>query len=233
MEIKRKIKIKMSFIFFIKLLEILLLNNIIKGCPIDQPILDSTNTCVSKFCTNNDFKTSECKIDNDIIETQWLTRLNLIGENGYRMVSIATFSNNGDLILETITDTNNKKRYFYGLNKNGNYLFQNEQGKPFYLMDVNNNIDSNPYFNIFTVFSNKENNNDKKEYLIFISKSTNLELYDLENKKAYIEVIPDINSSTSNIKYMPFKIIEDDKIYTIFATIKSDNFILLKFNVDD
>ena len=233
MEIKRKIKIKMSFIFFIKLLEILLLNNIIKGCPIDQPILDNTNSCVSKFCTNNDFITSKCKIDNDIIETQWLTRLNLIGENGYRMVSIATFSNNGDLILETITDTNNKKRYFYGLNKNGNYLFQNEQGKPFYLMEVNNNIDSNPYFNIFTVFSNKENNNDKKEYLIFISKSTNLELYDLENKKAYIEVIPDINSSTSNIKYMPFKIIEDDKIYTIFATIKSDNFILLKFNVDD
>ena len=226
------LKIKMSFIFFIKLLEILLLNNIIKGCPIDKPILDSRNSCISKFCTNNDFITGECKIDNDIIQTQWLTRLNLIGENGYRMVSIATFTN-GDLIFETITDSN-KNRYFYGLNKNGNYLFQNEIGKPFFLMETTNNPGSEPYFNIFTVFSNKENNNDKKEYLIFICNSiTKIELYDLENKKNYIVDIPDINSRTSNIKYMPFKIIEDDKIFTIFATIVSNNFILLKLNVDD
>ena len=226
-------KIKMSSILFIKIFEILLLINNIKECPIDKPILDNFDVCSSKYCSRNDFETEECKIDNDIIRTQWLNRMDLIGENGFRFVSMATFSN-GDLILETISDSDNIKRYFYGLSKNGNYLFKNEMGKPFFLMEVNNIVGKDSYFNIFTVFSNKENNNDKKEYLIFIFNENNkTELYDLENRKAFIMELPDSSNNITNFKYMPFKIIEDDKIFTIFATKISNKFILLKLSVDD
>ena len=227
-------KIKINSFFFFKLLIIILLNNNIKGCSIQTPILDSSNTCTSKFCTENEFITGECKIDNDIIETQWLTRMILVGVNGFRFTSMATFSN-GDLIVETIEDSSNR-RYFFGLNKNGNFLYENEQGKPFSLMEVNNNDNyaSDPYFNIFTVFSNKDNNNDKKEYLIFLSnKKHKIELYDLDSNEAYTEEIPALKNSVSNYKYMPFKIIEDDKIFTIYATTVSNTFILLKLNVDD
>ena len=226
-------KIKMDFIFFFKLLEILLLNNIIKGCPVDEPILDSFGNCTSKYCTSNDFSIGECKIDNNIIRTQWLNRMNIIAEKGFRLISMATFSN-GDLILETIKGYNDKKRYFYGLNITGNYFFENKTGKSYHLTEVNNDLGSDPYFNIFTVFSNEENNDDKKEYLILISNETNkIELYDFENFKVYIKKLPDNINKASNFKYMPFKIIEDNKIFTIFATIISNNFILLKLNVND
>ena len=226
---KNNRKMKISFFFFIKLLVILLLNKIIKGCPIEAPIY-SGSTCTSKYCTDNDFITGVCKIENDIIKTQWLTRMTYVGIHGFRLVRAATFSN-GDIIVETINTS--LKRYFYGLDKNGNFLFEYEKGNPSFSIDVNDDV-SDPYFNIFSVIANKENNNDKKEYLIFIpNQKPKIELYDLKNKKAYAQEHSDFKNIVINYKYMPFKIIEDDKIYTIFATIKSNNFIVFKLNVDD
>jgi hypothetical protein len=108
-------KIEMSFIIFMKLLEILLLNNFIKGCPVDEPILDRFDNCTSKYCTSDDFNKGECKIDNDIIRAQWLNRMNIIATNGFIFVSMAAFSDGG-LILGTIKGNEDKKRYFYGLN---------------------------------------------------------------------------------------------------------------------
>ena len=232
MENNRKIKIKMTFFFLIELFGILLLNNIIKGCPIEEPIRYSIfftdSYCTSRFCTSLEFSDGICRIENDIISTQWLNRMNLIGENGYRFVSMEILSN-GDLILEAI-ENNNNKRYFYRLNQNGSSSF---------LMEGISHFASDPYFNIFTVFSNKEDNNDKKEYLICIPvKSNKVELYDLENKKPYIKELDDSRITLKNHKYMPFKIIEDDKIFTIFATtISYDSlsykFSLFKLNVND
>ena len=214
-----------------KLLEILLLNNFIKGCPVDEPILDRFDNCTSKYCTNDDFNKGECKIDNDIIRAQWLNRMNIIATNGFIFVSMAAFSDGG-LILGTIKGNEDKKRYFYGLNKNGNNFFENK-GRSSVLAEANNNLGKD-YFNIFTVFSNKENNSDKKEYLILIPNESNkIELYDFETLKFNIQTLPDSIIGISNIKYMPLKIIEEDKIFTIFPALISNNFTLLKLNVDD
>jgi hypothetical protein len=133
---ERNKKINLSFIFFMKLFEILLFGNIIKGCPVDEPILDSFDNCTSKYCTNDDFKNGECKIDNDIIRTQWLNRMNIITRNGFTFVSMAAYSD-GSLILGTIRGNYDQKRYFYGLDKNGNNFYE---GKYFILT---NDIDFN------------------------------------------------------------------------------------------
>ena len=226
---ERNKKINLSFIFFMKLFEILLFGNIIKGCPVDEPILDSFDNCTSKYCTNDDFKNGECKIDNDIIRTQWLNRMNIITRNGFTFVSMAAYSD-GSLILGTIRGNYDQKRYFYGLDKNGNNFYE---GKTSILTQVSNNL-AKSYFNIFTVFSNKENNSDKKEYLILIPNESNkIELYDFKKNKYNVENLPYSISYVSNIKCVPFKIIEDDKIFTIFPTLISNNFNLLKLDVND
>ena len=138
--------IKINFFLLIKLLAIILLNNCIKGCPYDNPILDIDGNCTSIACSESEINPGKCKIDNDIIKTQWLNKMTLVGENGYQFASVATYYN-GDLIFEAIKNISNT-RYFYGLKKNGYISFDN------YFLNVDNNV-KNPYFNIFTVFSNK------------------------------------------------------------------------------
>ena len=56
-----------------------------------------------------------------------------------------------------------------------------------------------------------------------------LEIYDLVNNIAYVQ--PSIIGTTFNSKYVSFKIIENDKIYTIFATIVSNKFCIFKIHV--
>lgn len=83
-------------------------------------------------------------------------------------------------------------------------------------MKVNGNNAGNAYFNSFTVLSNVENSDEKKEYLVSILNFKNeVELYDFYNNKAYAQ--SSILSSPENYNHMSFKIIEDDKIYTIFV----------------
>ena len=215
-----KIAIKINLFLLIKLLVFLLLNNHIKGCPYYSPILDSEGNCTSIICSESDMDSEKCKIDNEIIKTQWLNKMTLVGENGYQSAGVATY-NNGDLIFEAI-ESGGKARYFYGLKKNGYIWLDN------YKLNVNNNA-NNPYINIFTVFSNTEDSNEKKEYLVSImNNKLIIELYDLENNKAYVQ---EITTSSNNRKYISFKIHENDNIYTIYVASTGGNLFIYKYNV--
>ena len=104
----------------------------------------------------------------------------------YQVGNFAT-NKNGDLILELYENTvTTSKRLFYGLTKEGNYLFYDE---PFYthenIVESNTNtqrvVDSNEKSNSFNLFVSIEN----KEYLLaFNSYKTwiEAELYDLKNE---------------------------------------------------
>ena len=221
------VNIRISLFLFIKLIVFLLLSNHIKGtCPLDRPVMGREGACVAASCDESAINSGECSVDNEIIKIQWLNTIIPFAEYGFEFVSAATFLNE-DLILEAIK-YNSEKRYFYGLRKNGNIFIENSTMK----ITDNNDIDSDPYFNIFTVFSNTENINEKKEYLVFISNKKNkIELYDLDNSQAFTQEIPSPWSSISNYKYMSIKIEESGNIYTIFAITKSSQFYLLKFNV--
>ena len=212
--------LKINLFLLIKLLVILLLNNHIKGCPYDSPILDSEGNCTSKYCSESELNSENCKIDNKIIETQWLNKMTMVGENGYQYASVAEFYN-GDLIFEALNSDSNI-RYFYGLTKEGKVFFEN------YKLIANNG--NNAHFNSFTVFSNIENSDEKKEYLVSVLHSNGqIELYDFDNNKAYVQ--PSIISPSNNYNIMPFKIIENGKIYTIFPNLISGTMSIMKLNV--
>ena len=109
----------------IKLLYFLLVITYIGAeCPRNRP-LSLFNICMKTFCSKNDFETNFCKIDNEIIKTQWLKNIILIGYNGCGYVNIETYSNK-DLIVEAINlSGTDKKRIFYALKQNGRNFFGN------------------------------------------------------------------------------------------------------------
>ena len=219
--------IKISPFFFIKLLIFLLLNIHIKAeCPIDRPVMSREGECKAIPCSRKSMESSECKVDNQILKVQWLDNVIYFIGNGYQFVGAATYYN-GDLIFEAIKPYSDI-RYFFGLRKNGNIFIGNVSLN----VDGNSDVDTDPYFNIFTVFYNPQDNSEKKEYLVFISNKKNkMEIYDFDNDIPYTQDLPNIEKPISNYKYMSFKIEQNDNIYTIFALTTSSNFYLFKFSV--
>ena len=204
----------------IKLLYFLLVITYIGAeCPRNRP-LSLFNICMKTFCSKNDFETNFCKIDNEIIKTQWLKNIILIGYNGCGYVNIETYSNK-DLIVEAINlSGTDKKRIFYALKQNGRNFFGNEADKsdtPFHSMELTESGIEIQYPNILNI----ENENDNKEYLVSISNGLFYEeLYDFENNKVFLQSSSTLFGNTiSNFKYTPFKISSDDISYTIFASI--------------
>ena len=91
-------------------------------CERDKPIYKE-NECQLTYCTKEQFKNGICKINNSIINKQWLTNIIMIGEPNYRFLNFANFSN-GTMIIEVSPDKDElNKRIFFGLNADGSYLF--------------------------------------------------------------------------------------------------------------
>ena len=84
-------------------------------CEKDKPILKEGN-CQSVYCTQDEFNNGVCKIDNDIIKTQWLNNFIDFKEYRYRFTNMV-INNDGDLILETSPEETNGQRLFLRLKK--------------------------------------------------------------------------------------------------------------------
>ena len=84
---------------FVIIIIFLLMNTFFAECPRNTPILISKE-CKMDYCTEEQFNSSYCEINNEIIKTQWLNNIIRIGGLKYRYISFASFSN-GDMIVET------------------------------------------------------------------------------------------------------------------------------------
>ena len=97
-------------------------------CPREYPLL--INNLNSKECVKEYFEDkNNFQISNKIIRTQWMKNIIQIGEKGCSYASF-TFSSKGDLIMETSifnNTSNENKRFFYGIQKNGRGLFFNSK----------------------------------------------------------------------------------------------------------
>lgn len=82
--------------------------------------------CMLEYCTNNEFKNQTCILANEIIKTQWLNNIIWIGNNDFKYVNLASNSN-GDLIIETTSNPSSPERKFYGLKRDGQPYFKNNQ----------------------------------------------------------------------------------------------------------
>ena len=149
----------------------------LNGCEINEPFLKGTS------CVN--YKEKTCKIDNDIAKIQFLNNIIWIGEENYRYVNFALFSN-GDMIIETTNIPGTKKRIFYGMKKDGRELFYKDNK-----WSSNYNMEGEDIRYEAEIFVVKINGgtgeeNNEKEYLVSIAKKKQYaELYDFENDKIY------------------------------------------------
>ena len=207
---------KRYFILYLEYLVLLLrIINILNCDSVHEPILKE-GSCSEGKCTDEEFKSEYCKIDNEIIKTQWFNNIIYITEEeGFNYVDIISTSNE-DLIVISNTDSTNEenkfKRKFYGLKKNGrNYFINNDTSKetPFYQLTANNIRNQGDIFSI-----KLKENLDNKEYIISIS-SNNFEIYDLENGLIYEKSIKEVFGIKSIIQYTASFIELENNVYAL------------------
>ena len=102
---------------------------IIHGCDADKPFLKD-DSCIG-YCSERELKEKTCKIDNDIIKTQFLNNIIWIGDTNFRYVNIVSYSNK-DMIIETTSKPGNSKRMFFGIKNNGRGLFYKNGNYTYY-----------------------------------------------------------------------------------------------------
>ena len=159
-----KIKYNKNFQFF--LLSILFNNILNNDCNRTNPILKDNN-CQLIYCNENQFLTEDCIVNNNIIKTQWLTRINRISKENYRYINIAK-NTKGDIFIETSPITEGSTRVFLGLKANGRPYFKknsNKEETPFYIMnEMSRDLKRHESELINIVL----NNDEKDEYLMSI-----------------------------------------------------------------
>lgn len=75
------------------------------------------------YCTQVEFSSGSCTIENSIIKTQWLNNIISFDGDIYQYLNIA-INSKGDMIVEASVDGGDK-RYLYGLKSSGRYYFTN------------------------------------------------------------------------------------------------------------
>ena len=190
------------------------------GCEINKPFLKGAS-CVN-YCSELELKEKSCKIDNDIVKTQFLNNIIWIGEENYRYVNFAMFSN-GDMIIETTNIPGTKKRIFYGMKKDGReFFYKDNKWRYNYTMKGEDIRDEAEIF-IVKINGKAGDESNGKEYLVSIAKGNQYaELYDFENDKIYKKPSSDLlGIGMASLKG-----------YALNYTINNENFIIFSFISD-
>ena len=185
---KKKEKEYIRYFFFKKLLIFLafIKISVVKSeCARDEPI-EKDGNCSLIYCTEEEYSINSCLISNSIIKDQWLNNIILLNEYNLRYNNFA-INSKGDLILKT-SQENTGIRYFYGLTKNGDFYFKNENNekmptKVIIVKDGDNN-EIIPYDSqILFISLNNSKIVDDNQYIINIGSNRNgyTEFYDLKN----------------------------------------------------
>ena len=179
---------------------------------------------------NNLINSNDCIISNTTtISSQWLNSIICLGGKNFRYINIANFSN-GNLIIEVTANTNSSERIFYGIKRNGEPLFSNEQ----YFSKIQSNKWRYEAENLIVIINDKE-------YILSIGSGSDkyAELYDLNNARI-ISQIPSIElirtSQILSFRNSATSFVVSGSTYLIFPFVdKSDYFYIKKimFNSTD
>ena len=159
------------------------------------------------------------EINSNIKETQNLTNIIKIGEENSRFINFANFSN-GTMVLEVSSEPGNSKRYFFGLNPDGSYLFEEDGAHQICLTasgQSGNSYNQRNYAENFCVTINDEEN---KEYIVSIAnKEQYTELYDFETRHIYQKVSTDIMGySIDGFRHSSANFVINSKHYIVFLS---------------
>ena len=228
--------IKEKYYTIIKIISLLYLINpiITQNCERELPILKDGN-CVLDYCTKQEFKDKVCVIDNQIVKTQWLNDIIWIGNQNFIYINFANNSN-GDMIVETTSYPSSEKRIFYGINRDGNPFFKdNNFFSSINVTEQEGNPDKGRYEGeIFFAKSTIDN----KEYLVSIGKNYQyVEVYNFNDSQVLYQI-----SSISLFGRMVIGLrgavinfeLNEDGIYNnyiIYGFISNSNFCLKKMQL--
>ena len=224
------IKILMNIVVFFQLL--LLIYS--EECPKNSPILYNNESCISKNCSEEEFESKECIINNSNIKTQWITNIIIIGELNFRFINFASYSN-GDFVVETTPcpGTDRTKRNFYGLTSTGrDFFLNNNEETPFYSIKAQGqDNEGKKYQSVNFIIKLNEENQDK-EFILSITKDKGyMELYDFEHDKIYQRQTKSITQMEhQNERQAGLMILgSDNKYYSIYGFIHDNKLNFFKF----
>ena len=186
------IKNKDIFFFLIIFLQIMGYYKMNVCDNIERPLLKGDN-CISR-CTTEEIKTKICKIDNDIIPTQWLNNIIYLGYQNYSYINLITTENNNLFFLSSQYPKSNS-RLFYLLNYKGLSFYD----EPIQLIEINDhNTKGRFQSEIFTI--KLYNINDYKEYLISISIADQyVEIYNFYEGEIFFDTIATVFGALPNV----------------------------------
>ena len=154
-------------------------------CGYDTPIRikSISNECISGDCSEIEYKSGYCSIENEKVKKQWLNNF-ILFEDGidFNYIDIYTSLKGNLVALATSSDeTNSIFRIFYILkNTDGRGYFLdggNTKDYPYHIFDNDLECRTREHPNIFT-FRLNNGNMDDKEYFISVSNNDVLEMYD-------------------------------------------------------
>ena len=150
-------------------------------CPKDNPIFIS-DECKLQYCSEEQFASEQCIIRNEIIKTQWLNNIIIIGDKNYRYINFGSYSN-GDMVIQTTGYPGNYTRKFYGIKNNGRPFFMKDSKEtPYYTKDIPEG--SSGIFEAQSIIVRASDNGE--EYFFCFSKhECGAEMIDLKNGNVY------------------------------------------------
>ena len=161
-------------------------------CGRDNPFLKE-DICISS-CKTEEINKGICIINNDIIKTQWLNNINIIGGKEFIYVNVESSEINNLYYLASSFPASNE-RIFYNLNNEGYGLFN--KNIPFIYHTINDPEKRGRFESdllLVKIFSSHDN----KEYLMSISLGIqNAEIYDFYNKNTYFNKIENFFGQTN------------------------------------
>ena len=183
-------------------------------CNKTHPILKN-NKCGSIYCSQQDYISSVCIVNNSIAKIQWLTNIIPISNLKFRYIH-PFLTKNKDLIIQTTSVLGTAERKYYGLTNEGRYYFINSKGEetPYYSIEAKgSNEDLSKYEGTATSIQFE---NDDNDYFLSIG-----------NKDSYTEII-DFKRNTITRKlskefYYMYIITEITSIFPLIRTKTNDD----------
>ena len=126
--------IEANFILKFPLLKnILIINilaNVLSECDRAKPILKN-GECVSTYCTEEQFKTGECVINEPITKKQWLNNI-IKFEKTNGDISLIFEENQKAFLIFSSGSSDNKEKIYFAIDSSNDYIFKNgEKNLPY------------------------------------------------------------------------------------------------------
>ena len=217
---------KNNYIFFKKILllnySLYVLIHIIeisceKECPKNLPIYDNnTDSCSLKYCTEEQFLSGECSIENSIVKEQWINKISTIAKSSSIVYPTIGKGTDNDFIFETNLDRN--KKVFYSVEKDGRGFLDESH---FRNNDLNNNNIFNSYGNSILVSI------DKNKCFFKFSFYESIEVYDLVKKKYTINKLENLLGHKIQSYYNSLLRTNEENVF-IYAYITTGNHLAMQ-----